>query len=248
MSEPSFEVRRLSFGAAASEYDAFRPGYARGAVSWVFAGARGQVRRVLDVGAGTGALTRALVDLGLGVTAVDPDPAMLGVLAANLPDVECVAGAAESLPVASGSVDAVTVGQAFHWFDAPAARDEFARVLRPGGVVGILWNHRDDRVAWMADLRPLVGGVDWQLDGDSSGPDLEALFPGVESEEFPHALSVSPDQLVGLVGTFSFVRLRDDAPAILDSVREFLASHPDTRGRAILEVPYVTAAHRFTRP
>jgi SAM-dependent methyltransferase len=249
MSEPSWEDRALSFGAEAESYDAFRPRYPREAVEWVFQAAKREVRDVADVGAGTGALTSLLVSLGLDVTAFDADAQMLEQLRRSVPEVNAVVARAEELTLDVGSVDAVTVAQAFHWFDPVAAAHEFSRVLRPGGVVGLFWNLRDDREPWWAALRPIIGGPDWERsDVNETLRELAEDFPNVERREFSHLTAMTPDQIVQLVNTFSFVRLRDDAPELLDQVRAVLASHPDTRGRDTIDVPYVTAAYRATFP
>ena len=157
MTEPSFEDRRLSFGSEASSYADVRPGYPPEAARWILDGAQLPVREVADVGAGTGAFTRLLVDHGLGVTAYEPDPGMLAELAVRVPDVLRTVAPAESLPLEDAAVDAVTVAQAWHWFDKAAAGREFVRVVRPGGVIGLLWNVRDDRVPWMGLMSDIVG-------------------------------------------------------------------------------------------
>ena len=109
-------------------------------------------RRVLDLGAGTGKLTSVLLDLGLDVVAVEPDDAMRAHVD---PRAEVLAGTAESLPDV-GLVDAVVVGQAWHWFDPVAALASVRRVLRPGGTLGLLWNLLDDRSGWWRRLPELV--------------------------------------------------------------------------------------------
>ena len=106
----------------------------------------------------------------------------------------------------------MTVAQAFHWFDPVAAAREFARVLRPGGVVGLFWNLRDDRTPWWAALRPIIDGPDWVRDsGEAALAELAQVFPGLERNEFAHSTPMTHDRIVNLVGTFSFVRLQDDA-------------------------------------
>ena len=136
--------RALSFGAAAAAYDAARPTYPAEAVRWALPADAG---RVLDLGAGTGKLTRAVRALGIECVAVEPDDEMRAAI-----DGEALAGTAEQIPLPDASVDAVLVGQAFHWFDPARAIPEMVRVLRPGGTVGLMWNVYDDSVPWVAEF------------------------------------------------------------------------------------------------
>jgi SAM-dependent methyltransferase len=249
MSEPSMEERRLSFGEAALDYATYRPSYPHAAVDWLLAGATGPVVDVADVGAGTGAFSNVLVERGLNVTAFEPDPAMLHQLALRVPTATRIETSAENLPVPDGSFDALTVAQAFHWFDAPVAAKEFERVVRPGGVIGILWNQRDDRAAWMAAMRPLAEGDDWRrADPNEATSELAAFFPTIEWAEFANLVPMTPEAIVGLVGTFSFVRLAPDRDQRLEALRELLATHPETRGRDSIDVPYLTSTYRVRRP
>ena len=146
-------------------------------------------------------------------------------------------------------VDALMVGQAWHWFDRAAAAAEFTRVVRPGGVIGLLWNVRDDREPWMAALSDLIDGEDSlrAIRADAL-PLVAAVHPQVERREFGHQVPMPPEAVVGLVSTFSYVRLRPDADAVLAAVRELLATHPDTAGRTTVDLPYVTAAYRIPCP
>ena len=107
---------------------------------------------MLDLGAGTGKLTTRLVERGLDVVAVDPIPEMLELLSNSLPDTPALLGTAEEIPLPDDSVDAVLVAQAWHWFDTERAVKEVARVLRPGGRLGLVWNARDERLGWVKDL------------------------------------------------------------------------------------------------
>lgn len=249
MTRPEFEARRLSFGAESAAYADHRPGYPDAAVGWVLAGATRPVREVADVAAGTGALTRSLVRRGLAVTAYDADPLMLAELERRVPGVPTRAAAAEALPLPDGSVDAVLVGQAWHWFDKPAAARELERVVRPGGVIGLLWNVRDSRVPWMGELQELIDGEDAMLASRSGARDeIAAVHPRVEAADFPHTVPMTPDQVLGLLSTFSYVRLRADADEVYAAVRHLLATHPDTAGRNVIDVPYVTATYRVPRP
>ena len=129
--------RALSFGAMAEEYDRWRPSYPGAAVDWL---APSAPARVVEIGAGTGRLTSLLLARGLEVDAVEPDPRMRAVLARNHPAARSHAGDSTDLPVADGSVDAVLVADAWHWFDPVATMEEVRRVLRPGGWLGLVWN------------------------------------------------------------------------------------------------------------
>jgi ubiquinone/menaquinone biosynthesis C-methylase UbiE len=149
---------RFSFETVAEQYERARPLYADDAVSWAaeLLGI-GPGVPVLDLAAGTGKLTRQLVALGADVVAVEPGDEMRGVLQRVVPQARALAGVAEKIPLADDSVHAVTVGQAFHWFDPEPAFAEILRVLRPGGGFAFLWNSWDDD-------DPLLGRVDRLLD------------------------------------------------------------------------------------
>jgi ubiquinone/menaquinone biosynthesis C-methylase UbiE len=147
--------RARSFGSVAEVYERARPIYPDDAVRWL---AGTGPHDVVDLGAGTGKLTRSLVALGHRVTAVEPSVEMLEQLRSAVPDAVAVEGSAESIPLAEASADVVTAAQAFHWFDQLVALREIARVLRPGGRIALVWNARDDRVEWVAELTETVIG------------------------------------------------------------------------------------------
>lgn len=151
------DVAARGFEAGAAAYEAARPGYPDDAIAMIrHELGVGPGTRVLDLAAGTGKLTRRLVELGADVWAVEPVAAMRAQLTQVLPDIEVVEGSAEEIPAADASVDVVTVAQAFHWFDAPAALEEIARVLRPGGRLVLLWNERDETTPWVAEMSRLI--------------------------------------------------------------------------------------------
>ena len=143
-------TRAGSFAAVAGSTQRGRPGYPARAVEWLL-GARPLA--VLDLGAGTGKLTEALLERGHRVTAVEPLAEMRGILQEHLPRARVLAGSAEQLPLADRSVDAVVVGAAFHWFEQQRALAEIARVLRGGGILGLLGNTFDVSGAWVAEAR-----------------------------------------------------------------------------------------------
>lgn len=237
---PSLADRRLSFGSGANDYDRYRPGYPDDAVRWC-AGAPGG--RVVDVGSGTGRFAVACAHLGYDVLAVEPDAGMRAVAEVALPG-RTAAGSAEAIPVAAVSVDTVTAAQAYHWFDPEAAHAEFARVLRPHGHVGLIWNFRDDRVPWVRDLFLLIGGEDRLTDiGATLAPDLGPAFGPAEARSWSHEQRLTLEEFLGLVDSYSYVRLRVDREALLAAVRDLVTTHADLRDGPIV-LPYVTKAYR----
>ena len=150
--------RARSFESAAAEYERHRPEYPEEALRWA-AEQLGLVpgARVLDVGAGTGKLTRGLVALGFEVVAVDPGAAMLDQLRAAVPEAEALEAPAESIPLPDESVGAAFAGQAYHWFDRERALPELYRVIRPGGGLALLWNWWDERDPLQRELGQIVG-------------------------------------------------------------------------------------------
>ncbi|WP_341998320.1 class I SAM-dependent methyltransferase [Microbacterium sp. LWH7-1.2] len=158
----SREEMSLSFGAAAGAYESGRPGYPREAVDWMLPPVRepGRALRVADVGAGTGKLTRTIVEAGAEVVAIDPDADMLAALREHVHGVPTFVGTAERMPLPDASVDAVLLGQAWHWVDPVAASAEVGRVLRQRGVLGLVWNTRDGSDPWVHDGRQIHVGLD----------------------------------------------------------------------------------------
>ncbi len=234
--------RSLSFGSAAAAYERGRPSYPPEAIDWLLpVGAR----RVLDLGAGTGKLTTRLVERGLEVVAVDPIPDMLEVLRTSLPETRALLGTAEEIPLQDNSVDAVLVAQAWHWVDPEQAIPEVARVLRPGGRLGLVWNARDERLGWVRALGEIIGS-----DGDRGrfDVDLSTSFTAPEHHQVEWTNYLTPQALIDLVASRSYcitspteVRTRT-----LDQVRELLATHPALANSTGLALPYVTVCIRAT--
>jgi len=243
----------LSFGAGAAGYAAVRPSYPDEAVDWLLDGLTGSFGerrlRVADVGAGAGALTARLVERGLEVVAVDPDAQMLAQLRVDVPGVPTFVGTGEDLPLPAASVDLVVLAQAWHWVDPVRASAEVGRVLAPGGRLGLLWNHRDEGVPWVAALGDLLAPAPHmaqRADAPQIGEplvDAERLTTG----RWTHDLS--REDVVGLAASRSYVLTAEPAERqrVLDEVRDLLAAHPDTAGRESVPVPYTTTCWRARR-
>ena len=234
-------VRARSFGRLATDYDRIRPGYPAAAIGALPPGP------VVDVGAGTGKLTTALVAAGHPVVAVEPDPDMRAVLAArDLPGVDVRDGRGEELPVADGTAGGVVYGQAWHWVEPAVAAAEAHRVLVPGGTLALLWNLPDLSVDWVADLNRISGQSETTL--DAPPPDVSG-FPAPARTDIRWAQELSPAELVLLFSTFSRVSTRepDERRGVLDALRDHLARHPATADRATIAYPYRCLTLRYWR-
>ncbi|SDO91095.1 Methyltransferase domain-containing protein [Klenkia soli] len=243
----AWDARRTSFGSVAAEYAALRPGYPADAVAFLLGAAP---RRVLDLGAGTGLLTDQLLAAGHEVVAVDPSADMLAQLSARLPQVPTAVGGAEQVPLPDASVDAVVAGQAAHWFDPPRAAPELRRVLRRGGVVGFVWNVRDESVPWVGALGAALTAEtrDHAADEGVVARFAAELPADVAEHESRVVQRLTPEQVVAGVATRSYVAVMapGERTAFLDGLRDLLARHPDTAGEAELELPYATHSVRLT--
>lgn len=248
------DVAETGFGAGAEAYERGRPSYPDDVVRWLAAQlgiASGS--RVVDVAAGTGKLTRLLTGLGADIVAVEPVAAMRSKLEESVEGVEVIDGTAEALPFDDASIDAVTVAQAFHWFDGPAALAEIGRVLRPGGGLGVVWNERDSREPWVDELSQLIRWdergrwrvpytleIDWGMRlTEFGGP-----FTAPERYDTRHLHPMDPDTLVNRVLSTSYLASLPGAEQaeLADRVRALVAPLGEH-----FDLPYVTVAWATSR-
>jgi ubiquinone/menaquinone biosynthesis C-methylase UbiE len=242
-------VRSAAFSAVADVYERTRPSYPDPAVDWLLGS---EPRRVLELGAGTGKLTRSLVTRGHTVVATDPSPQMLAELARAGLHVETTVCGAEQLPFAAQSFDAVVVAQAFHWFDQDAALPEIARVLRPRGTLAVVWNLRDGSVPWVRRLTALLRGSATGPTDDSVEPtamssvEESPLFGEVEFTRHRFWQQLDLDGLLGLVQSRSNVALLggDERRELIRRVEALYAEYG--RDRQGMRLPYVTHSYRTT--
>ena len=197
-----------AFEVVAELYERVRPSYPEKAVDWLVEQLGIDVKStVLDLGAGTGKLTRALISRAARVIAVEPGPEMLAQLRYAVPEAEALLAPAEAIPLPDESVDAVLCGQSFHWFRTDEARHEIQRILRDGGGLGMIWNLR-------AQDDPLQQQITELLDpfvpsGRATDAGVEAfvrqMFAEVRRRAFPFAEQLDADTVAARIASISFV-------------------------------------------
>ena len=232
-----------AFAGVAGAYERGRPGYPDDAVHWL---AGEEPCDVVDLGAGTGKLTRVLVSLGHRVTAIEPLPEMLELLPAAAPGAFAMLGNAEVVPLPDAYADVVTCAQSFHWFDHSLALPEIARVLRPGGRLGLVWNSRDDRDPWMARLSEIIGNEAVQETDVVPVLEASAVFGPVEKEQFAFDQALGRDGLLDLVLSRSYLAKLSPAERapVLDAVGRL---YDETSGPEGVRLAYVTDCFRATK-
>lgn len=227
--------RPRPFSTTAPDYSRGRPDYPAELIRWALP----STSNVVDLAAGAGALTRGLLDHGHRVMAVEPVGQMLSELLRTCPTALGIRGAAEAIPLRSGSADVVTVAQAFHWFDAERALPEIARVLRPGGTLFVAYNVMDFSVPWVRRFSELIGCGRRELPTQLAAIDASDAFDEPQRKTFRHWQTLDRAGLVDLVSSYSFVasKTEDERTALAADVAAFFtATAPGTT----LRLPYRT--------
>ena len=250
------KAAQQGFEKEAQAYARGRPDYPAALSAWLAqALGLGPGREVADVGAGTGKFTALLATTGATVVGVEPVDAMRAKIdSLQLPTVRAVAGTAQAIPLPSGTLDAVVCAQAFHWFATRDALDEFHRVLRPGGQLGLVWNVRDESVDWVAELTRIVAPYEgdaprfwkqtWReaFPHPALGPAHETVF---EHEHVGPPAQVIVDRFMSV--SFTAALTADEQARVRAQIEALIASHPALRGREVLRFPYQTRAFWFAR-
>jgi SAM-dependent methyltransferase len=238
------------YGRAAEEYERARPGYPAVAIDWLAERLGiGPGTTVVDLGAGTGKLTRLLGERGARVIAVEPVGAMRAKLEQTVPQAEVRAGQAEAIPLADGSADAVSAGTAFHWFEAGPALREIHRVLRRGGALGLIWNERDGSHPLHTELNEILRPYSeslahlaeprWREELESGG-----LFTPLESFAVRFAQEFDVEGMVTRVASSSVVGAlpEPERERLLERVRELGMRQPQP-----IAFPYTTEVYACRR-
>jgi SAM-dependent methyltransferase len=239
------------YGRGADTYVRGRPDFPAASLDWLRRDLGlhpGQA--VLELGAGTGKFTHLLLETGASVTAVEPVSAMRDRLARDQPEVRALAGEAQHVPLPDGAVDAVVCAQSFHWFATAESLAEIHRVLKPGGVLGLIWNVRDQSVPWVAELTRIMEPYEGDAPRYDHG-EWRAVFPAkgfseLRERSFPHIHAGPAERvIVDRVASVSFIAALDEATRtrVLDKVRALIVATPALAGARAIAFPYVTQAY-----
>jgi SAM-dependent methyltransferase len=267
--------RSASFGSVAAHYERYRPGPPAAAVDWILSAAGSN--RVIDLGAGTGALTRLLLDRAHEVIAVEPDDRMRSVLVEEVPSARAVAGRGESMPVPDDYADAVVASSSWHWMDPVPTLLEVARVLVPGGFLGVLWGGPDPEGPFLVQARAMLAGQsgsssdsrDGEItDAEDADDELATIMMGEadrpasvleipagvpfdqpEQKIFRWDVALNADELIGLLGTFSWIITLPDEKRerVVAEARRLLRDLLGLEGEATVDVAYRCDAWRSRR-
>jgi SAM-dependent methyltransferase len=238
------------FGNAAAAYASGRPDYPQALIGWLKDTLKlGRGKTVLDLGAGTGKFTARLLDADAFVIAIEPVQAMRLELVKRFRGVDAREGTAEHIPVPDASVDAVTCAQSFHWFAGPAALAEIKRVLRPGGYLGLVWNLRDEGVAWVKQIADIVEAHREGVPHHEQGAWRHAFpaegFGEPEETRFGHvhrgpASKVILDRMMSI--SFIASMPKQEQEKVKADLQALIANTPELAGKDEIEFPYETLA------
>ncbi len=255
LAEEDKAKRSRSFGAVASTYQRYRPGPPSVSVDWYLPE---RVDHVVDLGAGTGALTRLVLDRADHVSAIEPDDRMRAVLAEELPNVEALKGSGERMPLSDHCADAVLASSSWHWMDVERTLLEVRRVLKPRGFLGALWSGPNPEGTFVTQARELIVqnvSADEEMSSflsDSNRPTSKLeIPPGVgfaqpERQTFTWLMALTADELVGLLATFAWViNLGDEErQSLFVQARHLLREFLGVEGEVTVDVDFRCDAWR----
>ncbi|MBL0930633.1 MAG: methyltransferase domain-containing protein [Alphaproteobacteria bacterium] len=243
------------YKTVAETYVAGRPDYPGAARAWLrdtLALAPGKT--VMDVGAGTGKFLPYLRETGAKVLALEPVDGMRARLTRDNPDVEAFAGTADRIPLPDASLDAIVCAQSFHWFATRETVAEFARVLKPGSMLGMIWNVRDENVDWVAAITAITDPYEAGTPRYKSFA-WRKVFPAdgfaelpAQSADNPH-IGTADQTIIARTLSVSFVAALPEAEQrkIESRLRALIAATPALAGQATIAFPYITRMYSFRR-
>ncbi len=243
------------YSEGAGAYERGRPDYPRELLNWLRHALRlGPGKTAVDLGAGNGKFTRLLAETGADVIAIEPVEAMRAELSAALPAIHSTSGTAQAMPLAAESVDAVLCAQSFHWFACAEAMAEIHRVLRPGGMLGLVWNVRDETINWVAAtirlLKPYEGSAPRFHTGEWRRPFDGRSFTDLTEARFSYRhVGAATEVIVDRFMSVSFIAAlpNEERAKIVEKLNTLIATHADVKGRDVIEMPYLTRAFHCTR-
>lgn len=244
------------FRAAATRFEHGRPGYSAVAVGHLVEVLQITARStVVDLGAGTGKLTRELTPTGARIIAVEPLSEMVHELLAAVPEVSVLGAVAEALPLMTSSVDVLVAAQSWHWFDGTRALLEADRVLVPGGRLGLVWSAYDASIPWLAELasiragRAIPGAPDHRSGAWRAPFEADPRWRPLRQRNFRRIWTASPEAVVDNVLSTSFLAVlpEEKQATVKDEVRRLLERHPCTRGRSHVRLPLLTQVYSTSK-
>lgn len=246
---PVFDAQRrqqmaTAFLEGGDHYHKVRPGYPAESLGWLEELSPLLIRDAVDIGAGTGKYTQLLAHRQWNITAVDPSADMLAQLAAELPQATTMVGTAEHLELPDESMDLAVVAQAWHWCDPLAASTEIARVLRPGGVLGLVWNQLDIGLPWVHRLARIMHA------GDVHKPDFRPTIGAEFTAADPHhthwSQLLTPEGIMELAKSRSYY-LKANEPIrakVMANLSWYLFEHLGHTPGETMELPYTSQTWR----
>lgn len=245
------QAARSGYSNAADLYVKGRPDYPAEVNQWLRDDlAVGAGTKVLELGAGTGKFTRYIAETGADLIALEPLAAMRETMQKILPDIEIIAGQAEDIPLDEASQDVVICAQAFHWFANDRTMAEIARVLKPGGRLGLIWNRRDQRTDWVAALtdimHPYVGDAPRHDHGDWKNVFPAPGFTPLVTKDIPHGHTGSAQSvIINRIMSVSFIASQplDEQVKVEQAIRDLIDATPSLAGQSEVTFPYMTQTH-----
>lgn len=233
-----------SFQDGGEHYHRVRPGYPEDSVDWLLPDGAADAA---DIGAGTGKFTGLLVERGLRVSAVDPSADMLDQLRREYGTVTALLGTAEATGLPDSSFDVVTVAQAWHWCDPLRSSTEISRILRPHGVLGLVWNQLDTSVPWVHRLSRIMHAGDVHKPGFR--PRIGPEFSGLESHLTHWEDAVTPEEIIELSKSRSYYLAANDATRakVRGNLEWYLYEHLGHVPEEVIPLPYLTQAWRASK-